>query len=386
MKYDLSDYRLSKELELMLICSNYQISDTDLISAKKLYADIDLSTLQKVIVKHRLFTFEYRNFMKLSRMIKIDEGFLSFLSESSKSNQLNTMQYTTELIRLNKIFTENNIHYITLKGPLLSYELYGDIGLRYSKDIDILIDLLDFDKIYALLLNAGYKNIDFEKMTDKQKRFAFKNDHHITMSSNRHFIVELHWRIHEVFDLPFYQLWNNKSEINLFGNSFYIPCKTDNLIFLIVHGSKHGWMRLKWLTDIRDILLNGSQNLKELYARADELKCSDMLSQTLLLLDLFFHTDYKNDQTTSYQIKLTALSLPLILSDKDTFEFGTPYFLPYTKYLLLFCKTPMAKTKYLSSFLKPKKKDFDGLKSTNFFAGYYLFRFHRLLKKFLHIK
>lgn len=386
MKYNLSDFSCSKELELMLICSKPHIFENNMIIAKKLYLQADSNELKKMINRHRIIAFEYKNFLKLSKDVRIDESFLTFIADRSKNNQIRAMQYSAELIRLNNIFFENHIGYITLKGPLLGHYIYGDPGLRNFHDLDILINVLDFDKAYALLCKAGYKNNDFADMTEKQKRFTLKNGHHISMSNSSSLIVELHWRAYEYYDLSYNQLWDNKSEITFLNKKFYILNETDNLIYLIIHGSKHGFMRLKWLIDIRDIFQKETTNMSKLYKRADKLKCTDMLNQTLILLDFFFKTHYcQNQNITKHQMKLAVLALPIILSDDYKAEFGSWNFILYIKYTFNLCNTPIEKIKFICSFLKPKKPDFDGSKNNNFFMNFYLFRFHRILKKLFHI-
>ena len=42
-----------------------------------------------------------------------------------------------------------------LKGPVLAKELYGDISLRTSSDLDILIPIHKLGKLEELLKNSG---------------------------------------------------------------------------------------------------------------------------------------------------------------------------------------------------------------------------------------
>ena len=43
--------------------------------------------------------------------------------------------------QINKLCNENKIPLLFLKGPVLAKELYGDISLRTSSDLDILIPI-----------------------------------------------------------------------------------------------------------------------------------------------------------------------------------------------------------------------------------------------------
>ena len=44
-----------------------------------------------------------------------------------------------------------------LKGPVIAHEIYGDISLRTSKDLDILVQEIDLEKAEGLLFSLGYK-------------------------------------------------------------------------------------------------------------------------------------------------------------------------------------------------------------------------------------
>ena len=43
--------------------------------------------------------------------------------------------------QVSKLFNENKINLLILKGPVLAVDLYGDISLRTSSDLDILIPI-----------------------------------------------------------------------------------------------------------------------------------------------------------------------------------------------------------------------------------------------------
>lgn len=53
---------------------------------------------------------------------------------------------SAEMERINKLCNENEIRMIFLKGPVLSQDLYGDISLRTSCDLDVLIPMQNLEK------------------------------------------------------------------------------------------------------------------------------------------------------------------------------------------------------------------------------------------------
>ena len=52
-----------------------------------------------------------------------------------------------EMEQICKIFNENEIPLLVLKGPVLAADLYGDVSLRTSSDLDILIPIQDLEKV-----------------------------------------------------------------------------------------------------------------------------------------------------------------------------------------------------------------------------------------------
>ena len=65
------------------------------------------------------------------------------------------LHLTREMEMICKSFNENQIRSIVLKGPVLAANLYGDLSLRTSSDLDILIPITELDKADQLLINIG---------------------------------------------------------------------------------------------------------------------------------------------------------------------------------------------------------------------------------------
>ena len=61
-----------------------------------------------------------------------------------------------ELERLSRLFSENEISYLPLKGFLIK-ELYKTPSLRQMTDIDIFIGNENFEKAKSLLIESGYQ-------------------------------------------------------------------------------------------------------------------------------------------------------------------------------------------------------------------------------------
>lgn len=109
----------------------------------------------------------------------IPEYVFSELQQKYKDNVVKLLKFTGELISLMNLMKQNGIRAISLKGPILGNEIYGDVSLRTSKDLDILIDCKDIEKVEKILLDRGYKKsgVDFP-LTVKQRKMIMKRGHH----------------------------------------------------------------------------------------------------------------------------------------------------------------------------------------------------------------
>ncbi|MDB5440171.1 MAG: hypothetical protein JWM33_2598 [Caulobacteraceae bacterium] len=158
-----------------------------------------------------------------------------------------------ETLRLHQAFADAALPVAFLKGASLAWALFGDVGLRHAKDIDALIDRRSIAAAWAVLESLGYRRItppadlaphQLEMFFDLSKDSAF-------FHPDLQVWVELHWRLNDDPGLPAApdpSAWVQASlgpagTVTTFGDS-------DLFLYLCVHGSTHGWKRLKWLADI----------------------------------------------------------------------------------------------------------------------------------------
>ncbi|MEL7588443.1 MAG: nucleotidyltransferase family protein [Prolixibacteraceae bacterium] len=154
---------------------------------------------------------------------------------------------------------EHQIDFVCLKGPLLSQRIYGDPTVRISHDIDLLVDLADLEAALNVFEEDGYTYMyDLRWPKEKFRQELLKNvTHHISLWNRQtNLYVEIHWILMSNIPLPPQEVreitLQNSTTTLLAGRRFTVLNKELELVFLIIHGTRHGWNRLKWLTDIRD--------------------------------------------------------------------------------------------------------------------------------------
>src|SRR5690606_29474280 len=100
---------------------------------------------------------------------------------------------TGEMERLGGLFHEKNIPILFLKGPTLAPFLYGDLSLRRSRDLVVLVPLADLHRVERLLASEGYeKEYPIPSVLNDWKW----RHRHVTYSHpTKGTTVEVHWRL-----------------------------------------------------------------------------------------------------------------------------------------------------------------------------------------------
>jgi hypothetical protein len=243
-----------KELVLILqIIKNSKSKENKLLSLPSSSTNIDWSLFLELAVHHRVYPILYSNLKKLDLDKNVPAYVFKELSNLYKMNTFQMLQLRAEMEQIGGLLNQNQIRLLFLKGPVLAAELYGDLSLRTSCDLDILVPLSDLEKTEGILVNYGYEKDDYIQTVLGDWKWRH---HHITYQHPLKKIkIEIHWRLNPGpgKEPSFENLWGRKREIKASINQLYFLGKEDLLFFLMTHGARHGWARLRWLFDINQI-------------------------------------------------------------------------------------------------------------------------------------
>jgi hypothetical protein len=118
----------------------------------------------------------------------VTERFRGTVTEARAAARARGLGVEAATVRLVRQLTDAGIRALPLKGPLLAAEAHGDLGLRETYDVDLLVSARDLDKAVDALRELGYS-----APTDARRRNGLPDLHfelrHRTLPS-----VELHWR------------------------------------------------------------------------------------------------------------------------------------------------------------------------------------------------
>jgi hypothetical protein len=294
------------------------------------------------------------------------------------------LKMVQNFISITDLLRQNDIAFCCLKGPLLSQRIYNDPAVRYSHDIDILIDQEDLEVIINILLSNGYHFAAgvFWPENKIQQELLIKNAHDISfINKESGFYVEMHWTLMHTLPISTKKIKSvileNKEDIIFAGRKFTVLTPELELVYLMIHGSRHRWERLKWLVDIHEYPFDKIDPIKW-KSLIQLFKAERIINQTNLLLIQYFDKKLPNTTVPTQSNYFTKIALQTIESDFSVQKNNREILQIYINYWLMF---PGIFHKYqilTSTLFRPE----DILNySLSYKISYYLFRPYSFIKR-----
>jgi len=241
----------SNELQLLLRLLNGRADSTKLID--EFHEKVDWKEFLQLVYFHKVYPTIYLRLSNIAPLY-LPNDVVKIVENLYKENTIKMLQLIKELDSISATLTKNGIRMLTLKGPILSYYLYGDFSSRTSNDLDILISFHDLLSTTEILKAKGYE-MEYEpprKLKDWEKR-----NHHLEFfHKEKNCKVEVHWRLHPGpnKEPSFEELWNNRKAVPIGTTTFHTLEEEILFDYLVTHGARHGWFRIRWLEDIVQML------------------------------------------------------------------------------------------------------------------------------------
>lgn len=347
--------RLSEEMSFLLLLLQ-EAPPIDEDTVRRYAQALDWEAFMELALHHRVYPAVY---LKLnSHASVVPAGILETLRYHHHVNTFKMLELTKEMGRISGALAEADIRAIQLKGPVLAIQLYGDLSLRTSKDLDILIDPDDIERAEATMAKLGYEATDKHDSDPNWKR----KYHHLSFShKERRAEVEIHWRLNPnpVEMLSFRQLWERKEAVPVAGLSFYSLGKEDLLYYLTDHGARHAWFRLRWLIDIVRLVPRIRAEETDLYLKKHGGR--EVAGQAFLLASALLRADIPApllQMTSGKKARRLAQDAMFFISRivklNPVPEKSAVW--PYVKYTLSLM-TPKQKWMYVLKHLEPNVED-----------------------------
>src|SRR4030081_2809169 len=216
---------------------------------------------------------------------KIPAEPMRLLKQRYQTNIRKSLILAGELIRILDRIDALGVEAMPYKGLTLAETMYGNIALRPTGDIDLLIRPHDFLKIKNAVGELGYT--PHMPLSEAEERAYLVSGYECAFDSSAgRNLLELQWALQPRFyavDMDMDALFRRGVPATVAGRNVKTLSTEDMLIVLALHAAKHVWERLIWLCDIAQIVNLPNLNWGCIVDHAKELGIVRILSITLQL-------------------------------------------------------------------------------------------------------
>lgn len=253
------------------------------------HPDIDWALFYKLVLRHRVWHPVHHALTHHAPPIPIAAA----LSTHCERDKRRILMTAGETLRIARELTKQSIIHCFIKGILLNVHVYGGLNTRPCRDIDIWVHAKTYTNAVAALLSLGYqKKLPTYQLKGFKERWYMRHKHDIAFyHPEKNILVELHFRL-SYLGLDFFPLQDiTRIPISLFNIPIMVPHDDYHVLYLMIHGAIHAWIRLRWLQDIALFIGNHKCDLARVYALASQIDCQHIVEQTLLLVNQLFKLD-----------------------------------------------------------------------------------------------
>lgn len=283
---------ISDEMDVILFVLKSAIHDVDPDALSHIFKkELDWDTIYRLAERHRLIPLLYSSLKNVSPDL-IPESILTKMSAIYLLSMKRAMIQMRELIQVMNLFKDHEIPLMPYKGMALSHQLYGDIGLRISSDIDIIVHQQDAIRAKALLVSQGYAP-GISLTPEQDKKFVSLRCEYDLFFPGRS-TIDIHWQF-----IPYYYLapfndadmWSELKKVFLEGREIATLSPEMLLIALCIHGAKHQWKDLKQVCDIAAIIARENElDWENIVRIAHEKRITRILFLGLRLVEVLMET------------------------------------------------------------------------------------------------
>lgn len=285
---------LSPELRLLAACVQWPPSPTRTAAIADALANpsLDWARVVRAVERHRVAGFVHDG-LAAAGAPSAPGHLLDAIGERASADSLRNLRFAGEGIRLVRLLRDAGIDVMVLKGSSLMILAYGDLAIRQSRDLDLLVPVGSIIQADEVCQRAGYDRIqpppaasDVELAAWLLWRKDFIYRHRTSsLTLELHFRPTVNPQLAQGLDL-----WRGCREVAIQGNaSLPAPAGEALYAYLCLHGALCAWFRLKWLADIAALTTGRSEgDLEALHAAAVARGAGRASGQALLLVETVF--------------------------------------------------------------------------------------------------
>jgi len=233
--------------------------------------------------RHGLLPLLYQAISGMEDAVPSDE--MLYLNQSYQTNLHKSLLLSRELIRILDCLSALGTEVMPYKGLALAEIAYGDIALRQSGDIDLLIHDEDLPSIRDAVRELGYT--PHAPLSENEERAYLKSGYECAFDGAAGpNLLELQWAIQPTFyavDFEMNGLFKRAVTVPVAGQPMKTPSSSDLFLILSVHAAKHVWGRLVWLCDLARVMNLETLDWNWIGAQARDLGIARIARVSMLL-------------------------------------------------------------------------------------------------------
>lgn len=280
---------LALEQKLLLALSASSVDASPYAQGvRRAHQQIDWAAFRRLAARHRVGGLIHANLGQLPALEMPDDLRLWF-KNCLKKNTFDYMRAVHTANEITGVLKAAGIRCSLIKGCSVAAQFYAQPGHRAMIDIDLLVDHERYDEAERLLTGRGFTRLYPHFDLDDRKRKTFYRLHNAFtfIRPADGLQIDLHWRLVNnpvplaAVDSSWRELVEWRGDT---GCSLPTLNAATHFTYVMVHGAKHGWVRLKWLVDLDKMVRGLSDEQIEQVARQISANGLGTLAQASLAL------------------------------------------------------------------------------------------------------
>ena len=264
----------TREWRLLVACARHAagLADARGMAAAASLID-DWASAERLACAHGLLPWLARGLSAAG----LTDGPHAPIASAASASAARTLGQVRRLTELWSLLERAGVSALPFKGPVLSLQLYGDVALRQSVDLDLAVPFEHYRSARSALVAHGLPPRGGH--SERQERVLFRWLGHAPFGRGADF-VELHWRFADQrfpFALHVEDALTRSRSLGMGGVAMPVMADDDLLAVLAMHGARHLYERMEWLAGVTRLLVAQRGQAARLVAHAKSLRVRRML-------------------------------------------------------------------------------------------------------------
>jgi hypothetical protein len=249
------DSAAQTEWSLLLASCSVASRPDDVDEIQRLLAEtIDWVSLLDLTDRHGVMPLLCQALARIESQVPPEP--MRLLKQRYQTNLHKSLILASELIRVLDCLDALELEVIPYKGVTLAECVYGNIALRQSGDIDLLVRPRDFSRIKDAVRTLGYTpHLPLSEL-EEQAYLSSGYECAFDCAAGRN-LLELQWALQPRFysvDYDMEHLFRRAVHASVAGRRVKTLSHEDLFLVLSMHAAKHVWARLIWLCDLAQVM------------------------------------------------------------------------------------------------------------------------------------